>query len=309
MKSVLIVGWGSIGQRHYKNLITLKCHVDIVSRRKDKLDISEADTQVFDEIVTALNNNKYDIVFICTETVQHKVSLDILLNLNFKGQVIVEKPLFDLEFTQFEHFNQLNIHVSYNLRFHPLLQKLKSELRHDKVLSAHIYVGQYLPTWRPTIDYKKSYSSFSELGGGVLLDLSHELDFSCWLFGKARGVFCRGGHFSELEINSMDTCGLIIEHENCPIATVQLNYTDRMTQRFLIVNTNTTTYKIDFIQKQFFKNKEQVPVQESDSYVKMCENILLENSNQLTTYTESVALMKLMQNSMLSSENKVWNQL
>jgi predicted dehydrogenase len=201
MKSVLIVGFGSIGQRHFKNFKSFGCDVSVVSRR-----VLTFEGISFSTISQALQEKEFDIIFVCTETSQHKMALDELLKAKFKKQIIVEKPLFDLCDLKDDDYLSLNIHVSYNLRFHPLLQKLKEELKSQKVLSSHIYVGQYLPTWRPAVDYKKSYSAFSNQGGGVLLDLSHELDFSMWLFGQPLGVFCRSGRWSDLEINSMDTC-------------------------------------------------------------------------------------------------------
>jgi hypothetical protein len=95
------------------------------------------------------------------------------------------------------------------------------------------------------------------------------------------------------------------------MATLQLNYTDRMTQRFLIVNTNTSTYKIDFIQKQFWKDNVLIALPEDpqDSYLKMCHQILDGGPGELTTYQEALQLTKLMAQAVGSNENKTWCQL
>lgn len=299
MKSILIVGYGSIGQRHAKNFKNLGCAVSIVSRRQ--LETTET---VYSSIEHAFQKQNFDFVFICSETVSHAESLDVLLSLGFSGLVIVEKPIFDLSVQNYEKYKGLNIRVSYNLRFNPLLKTLKSELKNQKILSAHVYAGQYLPSWRPKADYRKSYSAFTEKGGGVLLDLSHELDFCQWLFGKDLNVLCQAGKWSSLEIQSMDTCGLMIRYEKCPLAMIQLNYTDHITQRFIIVNTDTDTYKLDFIQKELYKNKTQLTVEESDSYMAMSKNILEERAEGLTSFSESLRLMDVMQlatNSALNS--------
>ena len=78
------------------------------------------------------------------------------------------------------------IYVGYNLRFHPLLKYLKKYLSqsNDKLLSVNIYAGSYLPDWRKNTNYVKSYSASKRKGGGVELDLSHEIDYASWLFGK-----------------------------------------------------------------------------------------------------------------------------
>jgi predicted dehydrogenase len=306
MKKVLIVGFGSIGQRHAANFKKINCSVSIVSRRQ-----IEGEDQVFATLEEGVKNLSPEVVFICTETSQHHANLSVLADLKFAGQVIVEKPIFDLTFKDDSKFTGLNIRVSYNLRFHSLLQYLKNELSKQKIISAHVYVGQYLPTWRKNVDYRTSYSAFEEKGGGVLLDLSHELDYCQWLFGKALGVFSVNGHFSHLEISSMDTCGLLVKYEQCNMATIQLNYLDRITQRFIIVNTDETTYKVDLIAQKVYKNSDEVSITADgkDTYLRMSENILNQQAAQLTSYAEAVDLMKCMQAAVAANKDKVWKTL
>jgi predicted dehydrogenase len=313
VKKIAIVGLGSIGQRHYKNLSEaesqLKNTIAVVSRRKNEIHI---ESEIFDDVETCLDVFRPDIIFICNETYLHKATLDQLLKVQFQGQIVIEKPIFDLSPIVYEIYNHLNIVVSYNLRFNPLLELLKKELSNsEKVLSSHVYVGQYLPTWRPKADYRQSYSARAAKGGGVLLDLSHELDFSQWLFGRALGVFSLNGKYSDLDIDSMDTCGLLLKYENCPVMTMQMNYLDRKIQRFIIVNTNQNTYKVDLISKQFFKNEIliELPLQNEDSYQHMIQNILYDNSCLLTTYGEAIAIMKTISAAMESNTKKIWCEL
>lgn len=306
MKKVLIVGFGSIGQRHAANFRKLKCPVAIVSRRQ-----IEGEEKTFATLAEGVADFSPDVVFICTETSRHLADLSVLADMQFSGLVVVEKPIFDLTVKEDAKFTGLNIRVSYNLRFHSLLQYLKKELSKQKIISAHVYVGQYLPTWRKNVDYRYSYSAFEEKGGGVLLDLSHELDYCQWLFGRALGVFSVNGHFSHLEISSMDTCGLLVKYENCQMATVQLNYLDRITQRFIIVNTDETTYKVDLIAQKVYKNSDEVSIASDgkDTYLRMSEDILNQQGSQLTSYTEALELMKCMQAAVAANKDKVWKTL
>lgn len=306
MKKVLIVGYGSIGQRHFKNFSDLDCEVSIVSRRQLAIE-----AKVYSSLEESLILYKPDIVFVCNETYLHAESLKVLKAQNFSGLIIVEKPIFDLKFSNYEDFINLNIRVSYNLRFTSLLQYLKRELLDKKVVSAQVYVGQYLPTWRKNVDYKTTYSADESKGGGVLLDLSHELDFCSWLFGHVQGLFSLSGKWSDLEINSIDTCGIIARFEKCPMVDLQLNYTDRKVQRYLTLTTLDSTYKVDFISKQVFKNKDEVQLEHeaTDSYAKMSYDILYNAGKSLTSYSESVHLMKVMNAVMLSSQKLQWVKL
>ena len=95
------------------------------------------------------------------------------------------------------------------------------------MLSAQVYAGQYLPDWRPGRDYRSVYSADSIAGGGVLRDLSHELDYLNWIFGGWAGVTALGGKLSSLELSSEDTVAVLIGFRACPVATLQINYLDR----------------------------------------------------------------------------------
>ena len=243
----LVIGYGSIGIRHTEVLKSLGCIVSIVSKRKQSVG------RCFSNISDAINKEKPEYIVIANKTNEHIKTLIELKKIGFKGNILIEKPLSHnlLEISN-KDFN--NVFVAYNMRFNPLLQRLIYELEGEKIISSQAYVGQYLPDWRPKRDYRKSYSAKKIEGGGVLRDLSHELDFVCWLFGGWRRVIAIGGHYSELEIDSDDVFGLMLETINCPLSLVQLNYLDRSSRREIIVNTNQHVFKIDFIKKTFQKD-------------------------------------------------------
>ncbi len=305
MKKILIVGYGSIGKRHKENFETLKCDVALVSRRT--IDIK----QCYPSIKEGISNFNPDIVFICTETESHFKDLVQIQKSGFRKLILIEKPVFDDKPIEYKQFSDLNIRVTYNLRFNHLLLALKAELTSEKVISAVVYVGQYLPNWRKDVDYRKTYSAYAQKGGGVLLDLSHELDYCNWLFGKATGVFCQQGKWSSLEIDSVDTSSLLIQYENCKSAILHLNYIDRATQRFIVVNTDRATYKLDLISSTFCKDGVEIKIVHDlkDSYMRMSENILFDSANQLTTYAESIDVVNTIQQASVSNSEKAWKHL
>jgi predicted dehydrogenase len=244
-RRAIVVGFGSIGQRHARVLVELGCDVSVVSRRQ--IDFPRR----YAVLEQALPQAKPDYVVLADRTGEHWGSLNRLAESGFSGRVLIEKPLFDQPRPLPKHgFEQ--VAVAYNLRFHPLVLRLRDFLlSQQRLVNAHVYVGQYLPQWRPGNDYRLDYSAKRAEGGGVLRDLSHELDLCHWMFGSWTHLTALGGHFSPLEIDSDDTFSLLMATERCPSVTVQMNYLDRQVKRELLVNTAEHTVRIDFIAGMF----------------------------------------------------------
>lgn len=112
-----------------------------------------------------------------------------------------------------------------------------------KVLSVRAEVGQYLPDWHPYEDYRQGYSASRNLGGGVILDLIHEIDYICWLFGYPRKVYCMSSKQSTLEIETEDIAEILLECERAPIAGIHMDYLQRQPSRTCkIIGENGTIY-------------------------------------------------------------------
>jgi predicted dehydrogenase len=238
MTKALVVGLGSIGTRHARILSELRCTVSVVSRR------TVEGFDCYPELSEALLRFAPDYVVIANETSAHLATLQNLVQLGYRGMVLLEKPLALQSAALPDHrFRQAAL--GYNLRFHPVLVGLHEALIGEQIISAQVYCGQYLPDWRPDTDYRNSYSAQKELGGGVLRDLSHEIDYMNWLFGDWRRLAALGGNLGGLEIDSDDCWGVLIEYGRCPVATLHLNYLDRPGRREIVVTTKNHTFKAD----------------------------------------------------------------
>ncbi|SFV01970.1 Gfo/Idh/MocA family protein [Alicyclobacillus macrosporangiidus] len=235
----LVIGFGSIGQRHCRILLELGCRVAVVSCQ-DSIPFP-----VYRTMAEALQEFKPEYVVIANRTSEHCDTLAGLLAIGHDGPILVEKPLFDKPHHLPLH--QQKVFVGYNLRFHPVLHQLKQRLRSQSVISVQVYAGQYLPAWRPG-DYRDCYSARRAKGGGVLRDLSHELDYTQWLFGTWTRVVAVGGHYSHLEIDSEDAVSLLMSTNDCPIVNIQMNYLDRARRREILINTDAHTYRADLVQ-------------------------------------------------------------
>lgn len=129
--------------------------------------------------------------------------------------------------------------TGYNLRFLPSLQKYKA-LLDDKLIgriwSVRSEAGQFLPSWRPDADYRQGVSARKALGGGVLLELSHELDYLRWIFGEVDWVQATLTRQSDLQIDVEDTAQLVLglspsKIADGLIASVNLDFIRRDTTR------------------------------------------------------------------------------
>lgn len=213
---VLVVGLGSIGQRHLRLARELLPHADIRVLRHQECDSTpEYADGCFSRIEQALDFAP-QVAVIASPATFH---LDMARSLARTGiHLLVEKPLAAsldgipllLESCRAQGLVLL---TGYNLRFLPSLQRFRSELKErriGRVLSVRCEIGQYLPSWRPDADYRQGVSARRELGGGALLELSHELDYLRWIFGEVDWVKATLSRQSSLEIDVEDTAHLIL---------------------------------------------------------------------------------------------------
>ncbi len=240
----LIVGFGSIGQRHARVLAGLGCDVAVVTRRT--MDIFPR----FGGLADAVAVWRPDYIVIASRTSEHFADMTALTSMKFSGRVLLEKPLFERQ-RVLGHHRFSHVAVAYNLRTHPLLLRLKEFLEGQNIVCAQAYVGQYLPQWRPNTDYRTSYSAVKAEGGGALRDLSHEIDYALWLFGRWKRLTALGGHYSSLEIETDDAFTLIFTTDRCPMVQLHMNYFDRSPRREILVHTERHSVRVDFIRQTF----------------------------------------------------------
>jgi predicted dehydrogenase len=235
----LVIGYGSIGQRHARVLQSLGLQVAVVSRRS----IGDGHV-VYGDLPAGLHDFSYAVV--ADETARHAVSLEELSRRAFRGRVLVEKPLFAAPTALPPHkFERAG--VGYNLRFHPAVKVLRQSIAGRALQMAHLYVGQWLGDWRKGRDAKATYSGSRVQGGGVLRDLSHELDLATWLFGDWKRVAALGGRLGSITVDSDDGWAILLECERCPVVAIHLSYFDRPARRTITVQSDGATFCADLV--------------------------------------------------------------
>ncbi|WP_291953032.1 gfo/Idh/MocA family oxidoreductase [Campylobacter sp.] len=234
----LIIGYGSIAKKHFLAMKSLAYDISVVSKHLNDTDIKTYKN--LDE----LDLNFYDLFVICNVTTKHYETLKYIDEKVKDKLILVEKPLFE----KYKILNTNNtIYVAYLLRFNSLVQRLKELVNTDKnIYFAKFMCGSYLPNWREG-DYTKNYSAKKELGGGVLLDLSHEIDLAFYFFNDLTLLYSQRLKLSELKINSDDFSFLSLQSKRSLIH-IELDYFSKFIQRKIIFHSNQISYEANLIE-------------------------------------------------------------
>lgn len=231
----LVTGCGSIGRRHISNLLTIG-NIEVIAHditpdgRNKVMDLFGIKT--YENYKDALNSGT-DAVIVATPTNEH--IMPALEAAKAGCHLFIEKPVSHnteglAEILSTVQEKGLISLVGCNMRFHPGLKKVKELLDRGaagKILSADIEAGSYMPEWRPGIDYKKVYSARSDMGGGVILDAIHEIDYARWMLGDVAALCCMADKLSSLEMDVEDVADILLRFSSGIIARLHLDYVQR----------------------------------------------------------------------------------
>ena len=238
MSLYAVIGMGSIAKRHLKNLRLLYPDAELYavssSGRNQELPAGVKAIVSLDELIR-LNP---DYVIIASPAPYHTITARQLLENNIP--VLIEKPLASdsedaaefLEFCLSEQYPKAA--VGYCLRFLPAANAVKTFLEREglgTIYNVISQVGQYLPDWRSDKHYKDSVSAKNELGGGALLELSHELDYLIWLLGSVTLQHSWLRTTAELGIEVEEIADLVLTTESGIHISVHLDFIQKTTQR------------------------------------------------------------------------------
>lgn len=228
---VLVVGCGSMGLRHIAHLRQLgipgveAADPDPVARGR----VRERFGIVAYEDADAALRAQPDVVLVCTPARQHVAMA--LKALDAGAHVFIEKPLsVSLEgvdaLTAKAGRSGRALQVGYNLRYHPAFRRMKELVEAGavgKVLTAHAEFGLYLERWWPGRDYRASYMASAGLSGGLIFDVSHEIDALAWFLGDVQEVAAYGGKLSALEIRGVDCVKAVLRTASGAIASLHMD--------------------------------------------------------------------------------------
>lgn len=257
---VCIIGLGSIGKRHLKNLTVIltergsRYQIDALRHSHEILpeDISRLICYQYYSFENLPND--YDVIFITNPTLYH---YDTIKHVIAKTRhMFIEKPVFDslnCDLDTLPLSGEGVYYVACPLRHKSIIKYVKQNIiAEEKILSSRIISTSYLPSWRKDMDYRGIYSAKRAMGGGVSKDLIHEWDYAIYLFGRPLKVEHMQGHVSDLEIDSDDVSIYIAQYQDM-FLEIHLDYIGHKTERILQMFTNDRRFDVDLVSNTIYK--------------------------------------------------------
>jgi len=238
----VVWGYGSIGRRHISNLLAItQPDLAAITRTPENVERQHA-AHITTWTLDQVDWPSVEQIIIATPTAFHLEHLEYAITRGVR-KILLEKPVSH----SIEHVAALStliektstsVYVGYDLRYDEGIKKVQQILAKGKlgrICSIHAHAGQFLPDWRPQTDYSRSMSASIAQGGGVMLDLAHEIDYLFFLFGEFSVVASLNQKRSDLEIETEDTCDSLFWFHAGFSGTLHLDYLQKPLRRFLIV--------------------------------------------------------------------------
>ncbi len=294
---VLIVGFGTIARKHILALEKISSDIEIYALRREDSTISEE--MGIQNIYNAIEDA--DFILISNPTSSHAQTIADMSRLN--KPLFIEKPLFnDLQNEELiKEINNLNIqtYIACNLRFLECIQFIKEKILNKRINEVNIYCGSYLPNWRPGVDYRQIYSANKDMGGGVHIDLIHEVDYATYLFGFPLKVRKSFQNKSSLDISAIDYANYLLEYNDFS-ANIILNYYRKNPKRSLEVICEDGEFYVDLLEnnvswngKTIFKSQNLI----QDTYVSQMnyfiKELLINKNKKFNDINEAFKILKL----------------
>jgi len=303
-----IIGLGSIGRKHAQIIQEIGGHkVYALRSNRGSLTSTSENLSFVNQIFSKKEFIQIDLdgLLICTPTHLHSPNLIEFAHLEIP--VLVEKPLSHsfIAIPSLSDSYRRKIKVAFCLRFHPIVNKVKSLIESGKigkVLKANLTVGQYLPTWHPYTDYRNEYFSKSSMGGGALRTLSHELDLALHWFGPFTELSGVINKLSNLEIDVDDNTFILSKHKSGAFINMTIDFLSPKIKRFGYILCEKGEIHYDMITSSlsinyYHKDKsESIPTPKNEMYTTQMKDFLTFINHEpslAASFSEAEHIMKV----------------
>lgn len=256
---IVFFGLGSIGHRHAEILLKNYAHELLAFRSgeslaKNTLGIKEL------HFWKEVEDLKPDVVFITNPTSLHIEAAIKCAKIGCK--LFMEKPIGkDLngldKLLKIIKDKKIVSYVGYNLRFHPVIIRLKKYLEDQKPLHTRVVCTSFLPTWRQNRNHLRSYSANANMGGGVVLDLSHELDYTAYLLNGIKRIKGNYEKRSNVTVDAEDYTDLLVDTQMSPV-NIHINFLSHLRQRYIQIDFEDLTVIGDIINVEIKEYKNEM---------------------------------------------------
>jgi predicted dehydrogenase len=282
--AVAVLGTGSIGCRHLSVLRTLGMKCIAVPVRPERARALAAEGwEVAGSLDEAASMGARAAV-IATDTLRHVPDTQHALRLGL--DVLCEKPLAEdavaaSRLPDLPEESRPRLFVAYCLRFEEGLSAFRSRLGSiGEIHSVRIECRSFLPEWRPDRDYREGYSARAS-EGGVLRDLSHEVDYACWLFGTPKAVSGIARNTRRLGIESEEFAEAFWVAPGGACVSMALDYLSKPPSRFVRAYGSLGEIEYDFLSRCLVlretsgrKQEERLQGNPGDMYVEQMRRFL-----------------------------------
>lgn len=230
--NILVIGCGSIGERHIRNIKNNFDNISIsafdINKNRLKYVNEHYGLEIYNDLDKALTND-INAALICSPP--HKHVEQALKCVDNDINIFIEKPISNnlkdvKKLIKKVSLKNLVGSVGYNFRFHEgliLIREMLKEQELTEIISMRCFFGDYLPQWRLKQDYHENYIIKNETGGGIILDGSHELDYLRWILGEPVKLSCFDGKLSKLDMETEDIAEIIMLFKDGVIGEVHLD--------------------------------------------------------------------------------------
>ena len=223
---ILIFGYGSSGKRYHK---IIKKNFPLIELKIFSLN-KKNKNKVFIKKYSEIKSFMPKLTIVCSPSSKRKDIIRFLIKL--KSNLLIEKPIAAnckdaKKILLLIKKNKIITKIGYNLRFLnslKILNTLVKSKKLGKIYFVNICAGQNITEWRKNINYTKTVSAKKELGGGVLLELSHEIDYAKWIFGNFNKIFCKVSKVSNLKVNVEDNAKILLFSKNKFTVSINLDF-------------------------------------------------------------------------------------
>ena len=316
-KKILFIGLGKIALKHIKimNQLYPKIEIHVLRSGKGQKQLISKKYQLiknFDEI----KKKKFNAIFITSPSSTHHSILKKIYR--EKSSLFIEKPIFNkLENIGFIlksiKENKIVNQVGYVFRHDEVFLKFKNLLKKNligKIIHINIYCGSSLNNWKISKDPKKSIYVKKNTGGGVLLELSHEIDYALWLFGKFKEVDASLYNTKTFGNQVEDTANIVLTNFKNQRINIHLNFWQKNSERLCVVYGTQGTMKIDIIKRKIYINNNKKRIinfssKFQESYKKQIKNFVSSIKNKKRTridIEDSIESLKIIEKIRLSNK-------
>jgi len=269
-----IIGLGSIGNKHYEYLSKFKFITLTYIQNSNLKIIDNKNTK----LISSIKVNEFDAIYICTPTSTHLRFLKKLVK--FSNNFVIEKPL-DISISGLNKIlninTNINLYTAYVLQQKRSMKTIKKIINNNfnKILSVEIKCFSYLPNWRSNKDYLNSHTAKKKLSGGIIYELSHEINYALFLFGFPTSLISKTYTTNTIKIKD-DHAIVIFNYVNKFNLKIELSISSKKEERTCSVFCNNK-----FIHFDLLKDKINVSSNGKSKNYNFYDDMYLNQTNEI----------------------------